>query len=104
MFGVHRGSIFGPLLFNIFLRDLFFIVNDAEFASYTDDNTAFCVVDNLSNVIMKLQNPLKTLFIWFNDNQLKANPDKCHFICSSSVKTSIMIKNEQIKNSSCKKI
>ena len=35
---------------------------------------------------------------------MKANPDKCHFICSSNVKTSIMIENEQIRNSSCEKL
>ena len=30
--------------------------------------------------------------------------DKCHFICSSSAKTSIMIENEEITNSSCEKL
>ena len=35
---------------------------------------------------------------------MKANSDKCHFICSSSVKTSIMIENEEIRNSSCEKL
>ena len=34
---------------------------------------------------------------------MKANPDKRYFICSSSVKTSIIIENEQIRNSSCEK-
>ena len=34
---------------------------------------------------------------------MKANPGKRHFVCSSSVKTSIMIENEQIRNSSCEK-
>ena len=34
---------------------------------------------------------------------MKANPDKCHCICSSSVKTSIMIKKKQVRNSSCEK-
>ena len=53
---------------------------------------------------MKSQNASKTLFKWFNDNQMKANPDKCHFICSSSVKRSIMIEDEQIRNSSCENI
>ena len=95
LFGVPQGSILGPLLFNIFLCDLFFIMNDVEFASYADDNTPFFVGDDLNDVILKLQNASKTLFKWFNDNQMKANPDKCHFFRTSSVKTSIMIENKQ---------
>ena len=64
----------------------------------------FFVGDDLGDVILKLQNASKTLFKWFSDNEIKANPGKCHFICSPSVKTSIMIENEEIRNSSCEKI
>ena len=35
----------------------------------------FFVGDHLTYVILKLQNASKTLFKWFNDNQMKANPD-----------------------------
>ena len=104
LLGLPQGSILGPLLFNIFLCDLFFIMNDVEFASYADHNTPFFVGDDLNDVILKLQNASKTLFKWFNDHKLKANPDNCRFICRSSVKTSIMIEKEQIRNSSCEKI
>ena len=69
-------------------------MNDVKFASYGDGNTPFFVGDDLSDVILKFQNASKTLFKWFNDNQMKANPDKCHFIYSSSVKTSIMIRKQ----------
>ena len=47
-------------------------MNDAEFASYADDNTPFFVGDDMSDVLLKLQNASKTLFKLFNDNQMKA--------------------------------
>ena len=79
-------------------------MNDVDFASYTDNNTPFFVGSDLDEVIFKLQCTSKTLFQWFADNQMKANLDKCHFICRSNLKTSLMIENRQIHNSTCEKL
>ena len=38
VFGVTQVSILRPLLFNIFLADLFFIISNIDIASYVDDN------------------------------------------------------------------
>ena len=34
----------------------------------------------------------------FSDNQMKANPDKCHFLCSSDSKVSLAIENQKINS------
>ena len=80
IFGVPQGSILGPLLFNIFLIDLFFIIEDTDIASYADDNTPYFSADNIDGVIKSLKDASDILFKWFSDNLMKINADKCHLL------------------------
>ena len=76
LFGVPQGSILEPLLFNISLRDLFRFFPDVDIANYADDNTPQSSNINLNKVLHDLEKNSNTLFQWFTDNLLIANPEK----------------------------
>ena len=104
LFGVLQSSILGPLLFNIFICDLFLILDKVNFASYADDNTPYVIGNGAKEAINSLKEPSDELFYWFANNQMKANPDKCHLLISSSDKVSICVDNYNIKSSKCEKL
>ena len=104
LFGVSQRSILGPLLFNIFLIDLFFIIEDTDIASYADDNTQYVVADNIDGVIKSLEETSEILFKWFNDNLMKINVDKCNFLVSTNNTVKIKIQNFDITNSKSEKL
>ena len=85
--------ILRTLLFNIFLCDLFLIMENIHITSYADANTPCTTGNSSEEVIQQLENDAKTLFPWFRDNQMKANPGKCHFLCSSNREVSLAIEN-----------
>ena len=101
---IPQGSILGPLLFSIFLCDLFLIINNIDFASYADKNTPYTTDESAEKVIDKLEIEAKSLFKWFSNNQMKANPNKCHLLISSTSQSELKIGNVTIKSGICEKL
>ena len=48
-------SIPGPFLFDIFMYDMFLILNTTYFTGYADENLPFVVRDNIAHVIKALE-------------------------------------------------
>jgi hypothetical protein len=55
MLGVPQSSILGPLLFNIYMCDLFFFIEEIPVTSYADDTTPYACESNSVVVLSKLK-------------------------------------------------
>ena len=102
--GVPQGSILGPLLFNLFLRDLFLFIDEADIMSYAEDSTPYVCSENIDVTLEKLEEVGKVLFEWFSNNFLKANADKCHLILNTDEPFSFNVDNEVIKSRNNEKL
>ena len=82
--GVPHGSVWEPVLFNIFLNDLFFFLNDIQVGNFVDDTTPFVCSQNLAEVVKKLEENSDLVINWFQNNYMKLNTNKCHLLMSGS--------------------
>lgn len=79
--GVPQGSILGPILFNIFINDIFYFLTCTEMCNYADDNTIYTSASSINTVKSQLLVDTMILLDWFSSNHMVLNLDKCQFIC-----------------------
>ena len=103
--GVPQGSNLGPLLFNIYINDIFYIIKDVNIANFADDNSPFIFNKSITEVLNLLEEDSNKLYSWYELNCLKPNADKYHLLLSSHDKNlELSINTEKVKNSSEEKL
>ena len=74
--GVPQGSILEPLLFNLFINDLTYFINDAKLRLYADDTTLYLSHSNEKVLKSRTQSKFDVLQSRFKYNYLSINESK----------------------------
>ena len=70
----------GPLLFNLFINDLFLFICFSTLSNYAGDNNLFTTGTDIQLINQLLLSDVRTVNNWFYENFMILNPGKCHFM------------------------
>ena len=103
--GVPQGSVLGPLLFNIYINDMFFQFVDAHVCNFADDTTLTACNIKMEDLLYELEDNTLSAIVWFENNYMKLNQSKCHFLtCGTPECLWVRVGDEKIWESQSEKL
>ena len=77
---IPQGSILGPLLYNILLRDIFLFISECQLSNYANDNLLYKSGKNMRMIKNDPEMNFMILHRWFYEDHTVLNSGKCHSV------------------------
>ena len=87
--GVPQGTVLGPILFLIFINDIYLCIKHSTIRCFEDDTSLLKAICNEADVTT-LQSDLDSVIKWSVTNKMNLHEDKFEFICNRSTKSNCM--------------